>query len=89
MPGPGELIIILCIVLVIFGAGKLPMIGDALGKTIKNFKRASVADDEIEVNKTASLSSAKSSKELDSSSSDDGEFEEVVVRRRIKKDVAS
>jgi sec-independent protein translocase protein TatA len=89
MPGPGELIIILAIVLVIFGAGKLPMIGDALGKTIKNFKRASVADDEIEVNKTASLSSAKSSKELDSSSSDDGEFEEVVVRRRIKKDVAS
>jgi len=36
--GPTELIIILVIVLVIFGAGKLPEIGGALGKGIKNFK---------------------------------------------------
>ena len=39
--GPVELIIILVIVLLIFGAGKLPQIGDALGKTIRNFKKAS------------------------------------------------
>lgn len=38
--GPMELVLILVIVLVIFGAGKLPQIGDALGKSIKNFKRA-------------------------------------------------
>jgi len=36
--GPTELIIILVIVLVIFGAGKLPEIGGALGKGIRNFK---------------------------------------------------
>ncbi len=36
--GIPELLIILVIVLVIFGAGKLPMIGGNLGKAIKNFK---------------------------------------------------
>ncbi|MFO7918332.1 MAG: twin-arginine translocase TatA/TatE family subunit [Anaerolineae bacterium] len=39
--GPAELIIILVIVLVIFGAGRLPEIGGALGKGIKEFKEAS------------------------------------------------
>jgi sec-independent protein translocase protein TatA len=47
--GFGELIILLIIVLLVFGAGKLPQIGDALGKSIKNFKRASSAQDEIDV----------------------------------------
>jgi sec-independent protein translocase protein TatA len=47
--GFGELIILLIIVLLVFGAGKLPQIGDALGKSIKNFKRASTSHDEIEV----------------------------------------
>jgi sec-independent protein translocase protein TatA len=44
------LIIILVIVLVIFGVGKLPEIGSALGKSIKNFKKASEGKDEIEIN---------------------------------------
>jgi sec-independent protein translocase protein TatA len=44
--GMGELVIILLIVLVIFGAGKLPQIGDALGKGIRNFKGAVSAKDE-------------------------------------------
>ncbi|MDZ7666547.1 MAG: twin-arginine translocase TatA/TatE family subunit [Desulfotignum sp.] len=38
--GMPELIIILVIILVIFGAGKLPEIGAGLGKGIKNFKKA-------------------------------------------------
>ncbi|HDM33054.1 MAG TPA: twin-arginine translocase TatA/TatE family subunit [Deltaproteobacteria bacterium] len=38
--GMTELIIILVIVLVIFGAGKLPEVGSALGRGIKNFKSA-------------------------------------------------
>ena len=51
MPGLGfgELILILLIVLIVFGAGKLPQIGDALGRSIKNFKRASQGHDEIDV----------------------------------------
>jgi sec-independent protein translocase protein TatA len=47
--GMGELLVILVIVIVIFGAGKLPQIGDALGRSIKNFKRASAGKDEIDV----------------------------------------
>ncbi|MGD9160159.1 MAG: twin-arginine translocase TatA/TatE family subunit [Desulfobacteraceae bacterium] len=35
-----ELIIILIIVLIIFGAGKLPEIGSGIGKGIRNFKKA-------------------------------------------------
>ncbi len=40
--GPWELGIILLIVIVIFGAGKLPEIGGALGKSIREFKTATV-----------------------------------------------
>ena len=38
--GMGELIIILLIVLVLFGAKRLPEIGGALGKALKEFKKA-------------------------------------------------
>lgn len=36
--GPGELILILILVLVVFGAGKLPEVGSALGKGLRSFK---------------------------------------------------
>ena len=38
--GMPELVIILVIIVIIFGAGKLPEIGSGLGKGIKNFKKA-------------------------------------------------
>jgi sec-independent protein translocase protein TatA len=38
--GMPELIVILIIILIIFGAGKLPEIGSGIGKGIKNFKKA-------------------------------------------------
>jgi sec-independent protein translocase protein TatA len=47
--GMPEMIIILIIVLVVFGAGKLPEIGSSLGKSIRNFKRATEEKDEIEI----------------------------------------
>jgi len=50
--GPVELIIILVIVLLIFGAGKLPQIGDALGKSISAFKSASSGNDDSTVDVT-------------------------------------
>jgi sec-independent protein translocase protein TatA len=40
MIGPTELIIILIIIIVVFGATKLPQLGDALGRSIRNFKSA-------------------------------------------------
>lgn len=47
--GMPEMIIILIIVLIIFGAGKLPEIGAGLGKGIKNFKKAAQGTDEIDI----------------------------------------
>lgn len=51
--GMPELIIIMSIVLVVFGAGKLPEIGRAFGKGIRNFKEASEGKDVVELNKKA------------------------------------
>ena len=44
-----ELIVILVIIVIIFGVGKLPEIGGALGKSIKAFKKATREPDEIDV----------------------------------------
>jgi sec-independent protein translocase protein TatA len=41
VPGPFELILLLVIILVIFGPGKLPDIGNAVGKGIREFRKAS------------------------------------------------
>jgi sec-independent protein translocase protein TatA len=47
--GIGELLVILIIVLVIFGAGKLPEIGEGLGRGIRNFRKAVKTPDEIDI----------------------------------------
>jgi sec-independent protein translocase protein TatA len=47
--GMPELIVVLVIVLVVFGAGRLPEIGGALGKSIRNFKRSADGKDEIDI----------------------------------------
>jgi sec-independent protein translocase protein TatA len=61
--GMPELLIILVIILIIFGAGKLPEIGGAIGKGIKNFKKSYQDQDELE-----SKSEAKKIEESDKSS---------------------
>ena len=43
--GMPELIVILVIIVIIFGAGKLPEIGSGIGKGIKNFKEATKQDE--------------------------------------------
>jgi sec-independent protein translocase protein TatA len=43
--GPMELVLILLVVLIIFGAGRIPEIGEGLGKGIRSFKRAVSEDD--------------------------------------------
>ncbi len=45
--GLPELLVILVIVVIIFGAGKLPQIGEGLGKGIRNFKK-SLKEEEAE-----------------------------------------
>lgn len=47
--GTQELLIILVLVLVIFGAKKLPEIGNGLGKAIRNFRQASIEPDEVDI----------------------------------------
>lgn len=48
--GVTELVIILVIVLVIFGAGKLPQIGEGMGKAISNFKKSVKDNDDKKMN---------------------------------------
>jgi sec-independent protein translocase protein TatA len=50
--GMPELLVILVIILIIFGAGKLPQIGEGLGKGIRNFRKATAREPE-EVDATA------------------------------------
>jgi len=47
--GVGELLVILVIVLIIFGAGKLPEIGEGLGRGIRSFRKAIKQPDEIDI----------------------------------------
>jgi len=46
--GPFELVLILLIVIIIFGVGKLPELGSALGKGIREFRRTTQGLDELE-----------------------------------------
>ncbi|UCB43432.1 MAG: twin-arginine translocase TatA/TatE family subunit [Dehalococcoidales bacterium] len=47
-PGPLEIGLIVFIVLILFGAGKLPQVGASLGKGIRAFRRGQSGDDEPE-----------------------------------------
>jgi len=49
MPGGHELLIIAIVVVLIFGASRLPQIGDALGRSIRAFKRSVKGENEIEI----------------------------------------
>ena len=42
--GPWELGLVLLIVLIVFGAGKLPSIGSSLGQALRNFKKSAKDD---------------------------------------------
>lgn len=46
--GPMEIILILVIVFIFFGVGKLPQVGEQMGRAIRNFKKGQQADPEEE-----------------------------------------
>lgn len=78
--GMGELIVILLIVLLVFGASRLPQIGEGLGKAIRGLKRGLNTDDDIEVTSQEKRVASKSSAEdLDKDEVADAE---VVERKR-------
>ena len=45
--GMWELLVILAIVVLLFGAQKLPQLGKALGETVRNFKKGQTSDEEL------------------------------------------
>jgi len=54
-----ELMLILVIVLIIFGAGKLPQLGEGLGKAIKGFKKTVHEADAIDVTPAEQIQQAQ------------------------------
>ncbi len=66
-----ELMIILVIIMIIFGAGKLPEIGSAFGNSIKNFKKSMKEAEEIQ--EAANLESTETSEGSDGSEPSEGE----------------
>jgi sec-independent protein translocase protein TatA len=57
--GTQELIIILVLVLIVFGAGKLPQVGSALGKGMRNFKEGMKEGEEEKKEDAAKLENRK------------------------------
>jgi sec-independent protein translocase protein TatA len=49
--GPLEIGLIVVLVLIIFGVGKLPQVGGAIGKSIKEFRKARAGEDEEDKDK--------------------------------------
>ncbi|MFC1873868.1 twin-arginine translocase TatA/TatE family subunit [Chloroflexota bacterium] len=45
-PGPWEIALILVVILIVFGVGKLPQVGGAVGKGIRSFRKAQSGEDE-------------------------------------------
>jgi len=46
--GPWEIALILVIILIVFGVGKLPQVGSAIGKGIRSFKKGQAGEEEEE-----------------------------------------
>jgi sec-independent protein translocase protein TatA len=61
--GPMEIGIILVIVLIIFGVGKLPQVGGAIGKSIREFRKEKEAVEEKPADKDIAKSSETDAKE--------------------------
>jgi sec-independent protein translocase protein TatA len=59
--GPWEIGLILVIILIVFGVGKLPQVGSALGKGIRSFKKAQSGEDEEEEKKKLTAAAPKDS----------------------------
>lgn len=60
--GVPEIALILVIILIIFGVGKLPQVGSALGKGIRLFKKAQSGEDTEEVKEKPAASPDKTDK---------------------------
>lgn len=78
--GMGELVVILLILLLIFGAGRLPQIGEGIGKAIKGLKRGLQTDDNIDVSPKSTV--GKPALGADSTKLDEVHDAEVVDKKK-------
>ncbi len=62
-----EIVIILVIILIVFGVGKLPQVGGAIGKGLRAFKRGQSGEEEEEEEKPAAATVKKASSKKASS----------------------
>ena len=73
--GMGELIVVLLIVMLVFGASRLPQIGEGLRKAIRGLKRGLQSDDDIDVTPKAKQVPPRSqAEELDLRQTRDAEY---------------
>ncbi len=61
--GTQELLIILVLVMIVFGAGKLPQVGSALGKGLLNFKKGINEDEDLVALESSDISADESQAE--------------------------
>lgn len=79
--GMGELIVILLILVLVFGASRLPALGESIGKSIRGLKRGLASDDDIEVSNPAPRRVAAKSSAEDAPEVADGEVVERKPRQ--------
>lgn len=60
--GPWEIALILVIILIVFGVGKLPQVGSAIGRGIRSFKKAQSGEEEEEEKEVKKTTASKSRK---------------------------
>ena len=60
--GVPEIILILVIILIFFGVGKLPQVGEAMGKAIRSFKKSQAGEDEEDTKEASTKKVTKSKK---------------------------
>jgi len=57
--GPWEIAIIVIIILLVFGAGKLPQVGTAIGKTVRSFRKVQHGEEDEEAPQAESKTTRK------------------------------
>jgi sec-independent protein translocase protein TatA len=77
--GISELVVILLILMLVFGASRLPALGEGLGKALRTFKRGAAQDENIEVSAAEPKRVAARSKDVGNVS--DAEIIEETKRR--------
>ena len=79
--GVSELVVILLILMLVFGASRLPALGESLGKSIRTFKRGVAQDEDIEVSEVDADRLASMAGERNDDSVSDAEILEETKRR--------